>query len=235
MGQNDNRLYAQNPTPEMRLRGVQSSSPGRKWYEPFQPDPNSPSERFGTQALGALKGLLSRGSSAPTSGAFGGVSEMGDIAPTVDSAPAYAGPRIMPMPPAMFRNAAQEPAVPSPTPMSRMATVEGSGIEGPRMEMFRTPGGQGMGGREWALANQGPSDAVKALNEQYRVPTEELFKQANRQSGVAPGANQWAASMLEDRLGAEDFARLLGQQKQETVEMAEAELSPQVQQSPPLE
>lgn len=63
-----------------------------------------------------------------------------------------------------------------------------------------------------------------------RISTEELYKQAHRPADqMAPGAGEWAQDELKDRIGPEDFARLLGQKEQETTRMAQANLHPAVQ------
>ena len=63
-----------------------------------------------------------------------------------------------------------------------------------------------------------------------RRSTEELYKQAFRPAEqMAPGAGEFARDTLQDRTGADDFARLLGQKEQETVRMSQAHLHPAVQ------
>src|SRR3990167_5957470 len=123
-GPNDNHLYAQNPTPEMRARGVREYNTGRKWYEPFQPDPNSPSERFSKSALDSLRSLVTRSMSAPTKPGFG-VSEMGDLpVPNAAIDPIdYGGPRIVPMPPDSFRRPTTNVAIHQMGPSSNTTGV----------------------------------------------------------------------------------------------------------------
>ena len=147
----------------------------------------------------------------------------------------------LPPSPRMFQQASSRPPREAPT------VLAGAGLEGmPRSYMERTPGGQGMGGNEWAKANQGAGRAVNELAGVggFRRPTEELYKQAFRPNQVigegreayeiptmAPGAGQFAQAELKGRVGAEDFARLLGQKEQETVRDAEAQLAPPVQEA----
>lgn len=93
--------------------------------------------------------------------------------------------------------------------------------------MSKTPGAAGLNGNAWASQNQGSSFQAPP-----RISTEELYQQANRSpESVAPGANQWAANTLQDRVGAEDFARLLGQKQDETIAGAQTQLDPRVRQA----
>lgn len=199
-------------------------------------------EQANTWLFDKLKGL---GNSAKTSGNY--VGEMGiPGAPPEDRS--YAGPRIMPTPPPMFRQSTPDIGVSSPYDTPNMGRVQGQGIEGPTMYMERTPGGKGMSGNEWALANQGESPAIKALSEAY-TPTEELFRKAaspdrlqiqgddtdwtgysrGMSVGRAPGSQAYAQNQLKNRVGDDEFARLLGQKEQEIERTAQAKLSPTVQ------
>ena len=87
--------------------------------------------------------------------------------------------------------------------------------------------GAGLNGQGWTALNQGSSYQAPP-----RISTEELYQQANRDPGsVAPGANQWAGKQLQDRVGAEDFSRLLGQKQDETIAGAQTQLDPRVRQA----
>lgn len=93
--------------------------------------------------------------------------------------------------------------------------------------MSKTPDGAGLNGNEWAAQHQGSSYQAPP-----RISTEELYQQAFRNpNSVAPGANQASAHQLEDRVGTEDFARLLGQKQDETIASAQTELDPRVQEA----
>ena len=163
---------------------------------------------------------------------------------------------IVPKPPEMFRQHTYNADVPG-APNLNAGAVQGEGLPpGPSFYMERTPGGQGMGGEEWARANQGPSAQVKALSSLYR-PTEELYRQAANPTQTvsrdvttrgfgqpwetnteqfqlassAPGAAQSATQQLQERLQPEEFQRLLGQKQQETIAGAQTSLDPTVQAS----
>ena len=169
------------------------------------------------------------------------------------------GPGMWPMRPKQF---SMPPIAPPPVPPEfPMGQNDGSAVAGTSMNdirglpqnsfMERTPGGQGMGGNEWATANQGPSAGVRALSGINR-PTEELYKQAANptqtvrrgagfagsdfldkpesytMSSTAPGASQSATRELQTRFAPEDFQRLLGQKQEETTAGARTQLQPDV-------
>ena len=87
--------------------------------------------------------------------------------------------------------------------------------------------GSGLNGMEWASQNQGSSYQAPP-----RISTEELYQQSFRDpNSMAPGAGQWAGKQLQDRVGAEDFSRLLGQKQDETIAGAQTQLDPRVRQA----
>lgn len=79
----------------------------------------------------------------------------------------------------------------------------------------------GAGGREHpllALTRLQPSE-------------EELYRRsfAPPEIGLAPGSREMARQQLQERIGEQDFRRLLGQKQAETIQMAQAGMHPAVQ------
>ena len=121
---------------------------------------------------------------------------------------------------------------------SRLGPGQFKGLGEDRFEVAGAFGGPSVTGT--ASFGGGPLDTeqalagLKAASSQFgggfRRPTEELYKQAFRPAEqMAPGAGQMALAELESRVGAEEFARLLGQKQEETIQTAQTGLHPAVQ------
>lgn len=138
-------------------------------------------------------------------------------------------------PPNIFRQPVSRPFSPSPQPPTLGSYNEGivQGVAPPWMQQDIVGGsmtrgdGPGLSGNDpRAIA------ALKATAYQPapRIPTGELYKQSFRPAGqVAPGANQWAQGELKERIGADEFTRLLGQKEQESFRSAQSQMHPAVQ------
>ena len=144
------------------------------------------------------------------------------------------GPNIWPQRPEQFRN--QLPAVPK-APSGDLSELVPRPANLQDVTSAYNPAKQVTGSIEYSGPQLNTERALSGLREAqgqfgggFRRPTEELYKQSfAAPETVAPGAREMARAELEPRVGAEEFARLLGQKQQETIQTAQTGLHPAVQ------